>query len=323
MILNQINFTKALSVNHKFEKNPSVAVGVSGGPDSMALLYLLNNWIKKNNGNLVALIVDHKLRKESSLEAKIIYNLLNQKNISSKILTVKKSNVTKKNMSQARTNRYKILTNYCIKNDILHLFIGHHKDDYIETFINRKISGSDFEGLQSINKNTVINKVHILRPLLVFSKKQIYKFNKNNKVRFIQDPSNSNVKYTRPVIRNYLEKIKISDKKEILNEIKLVKKYLPSYKKMVAEILLKNVILIEKNKLHFDLKNFKKLHKLIAEKVIKKIYYFFFGTNLGLRSNNIQKLVSLVKEDALTLYNIKGMIIKKEANSLMFLQKLD
>ena len=44
---------------------------------------------------------------------------------------------------------------------------------------------------------------------------------------------------------------------------------------MVAEILLKNVILIEKNKLHFDLKNFKKLHKLIAEKVIKKIYYFF------------------------------------------------
>ena len=75
MILNQINFTKALSVNHKFEKNPSVAVGVSGGPDSMALLYLLNNWIKKNNGNLVALIVDHKLRKESSLEAKIIYNL--------------------------------------------------------------------------------------------------------------------------------------------------------------------------------------------------------------------------------------------------------
>ena len=65
MILNQINFTKTLSVNYKFEKNPSLAVGVSGGPDSMALLYLLNNWINKNNGNLVALIVDHKIRKES------------------------------------------------------------------------------------------------------------------------------------------------------------------------------------------------------------------------------------------------------------------
>ncbi len=323
MILNNNNFTKTLSINYKFEKNPSVAVGVSGGPDSMALLYLLNNWISKNNGNLVALIVDHKIRKESSIEVKTIHNLLNQKNISSKILRIKKSNVTKKNMSEARTNRYKILTNYCYKHDILHLFIGHHKDDYIETFINRKISGSDFEGLHSIKKNIVINRVHILRPLLGFSKKQIYKFNKINKISFIQDPSNSNFKYTRPVIRNYLENIKISDKKEILNEIKLVKKYLPSYKQMVTEILLKNVNLIEKNKLHFDLNNFKKLHNLIAEKVTKKIYYFFFGTNLGLRSNNIQKFVNLVKEDTFSLYNIKGMIIKKEANSLIFLQKLD
>ena len=64
-------------------------------------------------------------------------------------------------MNEARINRYNLLTNYCRKKNILHLFVGHHLDDNLETFIYRKVSGSDFEGLQSIKNKSVNNKVDV------------------------------------------------------------------------------------------------------------------------------------------------------------------
>ena len=86
MKLQQLNFNKQLNKNFIFEYKPYIAVAVSGGPDSMALIFLLNNWIKLHNGKIIALIVDHKLREESSTEAKKIKNYLSHKNIEAKIL---------------------------------------------------------------------------------------------------------------------------------------------------------------------------------------------------------------------------------------------
>ena len=72
MNVTQNYFNKILKKNFLFELNPKVAVAVSGGPDSMAIVFLLNKWIKKNKGSLIALIVDHQLREDSNLEAKHI-----------------------------------------------------------------------------------------------------------------------------------------------------------------------------------------------------------------------------------------------------------
>ena len=76
-------------------------------------------------------------------------------------------------MVQARENRYTKIINYCRKNKIFHLFIGHHYDDNIETFMLRKIAGSNFEGLNCMQEKIIYNDVQIIRPLLKFSKKQI------------------------------------------------------------------------------------------------------------------------------------------------------
>ena len=57
------NFFKLMNSNDAFEKKPDIAVGVSGGSDSMCLCLLCNKWIKEKNGSLVALILDHGLQK--------------------------------------------------------------------------------------------------------------------------------------------------------------------------------------------------------------------------------------------------------------------
>ena len=70
MKITQSYFNLILKNYYLFENQPKIAVAVSGGPDSMALLFLLNKWITKNKGLIVALVVDHKIRKGSGKEAK-------------------------------------------------------------------------------------------------------------------------------------------------------------------------------------------------------------------------------------------------------------
>ena len=216
MKLKNKEFIKNIEKKYTFEKKPSVAVAVSGGPDSMSLLFLVNAFIKYKKGNMMALIVNHRIRKNSKEEAKYISAYLDKYNINSQLLNVNKDNVSKKSMNEARNNRYNLLTDFCIKNNFLHLFVAHHKDDNLETFLNRKIAGSDFYGLKSMSELSLYNRVNVIRPLLNFSKEMLLDYNKKNKIEYINDPSNFNLDYTRPTIRNFLKK---SDQKTI-NEIK-------------------------------------------------------------------------------------------------------
>ena len=193
MKLTNKEFIKIIEKKYTFEKKPSIAVAVSGGPDSMSLSFLVNAFIKYKKGKLMALIVDHRIRKNSKKEAKFISTYLDKNNINSQILTANKDKVSKKSMNEARNNRYNLLTDFCIKNNILHLFIAHHKDDNLETFLNRKLAGSDFYGLKSMSELSFYNRVNIIRPLLNSSKEMLLDYNKKNKIEYINEPSNINL----------------------------------------------------------------------------------------------------------------------------------
>ena len=205
MKLSKNNFKKVLDKNYTFEDCPKIALALSGGPDSMSLFFLLFNWIKVVKGKLIVIIINHNLRKESLTEANKIKTYIKSYNIFSKIISVNKRKIKNKSMNEARNNRYELLTNYCLRNNLLHLFVGHHKDDNIETFLTRKVSGSDFEGLESIKFISTRNKINIIRPLLFFSKEDILTFNNKNKIPFVVDPSNTNLNYTRASIRKFLK----------------------------------------------------------------------------------------------------------------------
>ena len=71
MNLTNKEFIKNIEKKYTFEKNPSVAVAVSGGPDSMSLLFLVNAFVKYKKGNLMALVIDHRIRKDSKDEIDI------------------------------------------------------------------------------------------------------------------------------------------------------------------------------------------------------------------------------------------------------------
>ncbi len=314
-------FIKTVEKKYTFEKKPSVAVAVSGGPDSMSLLFLVHAFIKHKKGNLIALIVDHRIRKNSKDEAKYISTYLNKNDITSEILTVNKDKLIKKTMNEARNNRYKLLTDFCIKNNFLHLFIAHHKDDNLETFLNRKIAGSDFYGLKSMSEFSFYNKVCIIRPLLNFSKDELLNYNKKNKIEYINDPSNFNLDYTRPTIRNFLKK---SDKKtitEINRDFESILFYSPHFIQMIFEILVNIIVKIDSKKIIVDLQNMKNLNEITSENIIRRIYQFlFYGSNAP-RSKKTRILISEMKELNFNNFNLKGMIVKKNDDFLTFWRK--
>ena len=321
MKLNKVDFISYLNNNFIFEKNPNVAVAVSGGPDSAALIFLINEWINLVKGRVTSLTINHNLRKESSKESKIISNFLKEKKINTKILKVNKNKIFKKTMKEARINRYNLLTNYCRDNNILYLFVAHHKDDQIETFINRKISGSDFNGLQGIKNINLTNQICIIRPLLNYSKKQIIKFNINNGIKFIEDPSNKNYDYTRPVIRKFLDETSLSIKKKINKDFQLIHDNFELYNQMISELLIKNIIEAKKNYIKTNINNLVDLDVLILERIIKKIYFYFYNEHIFLKSKKIQILISNLSKRNFKIFNLKSMIVKKDNNFLIFSKK--
>ena len=107
-------FNKQLKKIGFFEKKATIAVAVSGGVDSIVLVYLMYLWVKKNNFNIIALIVDHKLRKESSLESKKVSFYLSHLGIKNKVLILKKTNFLTGIQHKARMARLEILHKYFI-----------------------------------------------------------------------------------------------------------------------------------------------------------------------------------------------------------------
>jgi len=321
MKLTNKEFIKNIEKKYTFEKKPSVAVAVSGGPDSMSLLFLVNAFIKYKQGKLMALIVDHRIRKNSKEEAKFISTYLDNNNITSQILTVNKDKVSKKSMNEARNNRYNLLTDFCIKNNFLHLFIAHHKDDNLETFLNRKIAGSDFYGLKSMSEFSLYNKVCIIRPLLNFSKDALLNYNKKNKIAYINDPSNFNLNYTRPTIRNFIKKSDQKTYKEINKDFESILFYSPYFTQMIFEILLKNIVKIDTKNIIVSLDNMKNLNEINSENIIRRIYQFLFYKSNALRSKKTRILISEMKKLNFNNFNIKGMIVKKNDDFLTFSRK--
>ena len=106
-----LNFKKKILNNI----SNSFCVAVSGGADSIALSFLAKCYSIENNKKVFFFIVDHKLRKNSTFEAKLVKEKLKSFQISSKILTVKKEKISTNIQSFARDNRYKLIIKQSLK----------------------------------------------------------------------------------------------------------------------------------------------------------------------------------------------------------------
>jgi tRNA(Ile)-lysidine synthase len=187
-----------------FEDRPKIAVALSGGIDSMALLLLTKQWLTKISGQLIAITVDHNLRPEASLEAIFVGKICKKLNIEHTILQWQHSEISSNIQAKARKARYNLLTKYCQEHDILHLFVGHQMQDSVENFFIKLSRGSGIFGLIANNCNFIHN-VRVCKPILNFTKNECLQLLKASKVEHVEDPSNLKKIYLRNNIRFNLQ----------------------------------------------------------------------------------------------------------------------
>ncbi len=180
-----------------------IAVGVSGGADSMALCFALAEELPEIN--IHALTVDHGLRDDSAGEALHVAEQLSRlSNVTHHILKWDHRGDAPDARIQelARHARYDLMAGYMAEHKISHLFLGHHMDDQAETFLFRLAKGSGVDGLSCmlpVKKH--MSGIILCRPMLGIEKSEILGFCKENEIGFINDPSNDCDEYARVRLR--------------------------------------------------------------------------------------------------------------------------
>jgi len=204
-----IAFAKMQSVRDLVAQPGSIAVAVSGGPDSMALLSLLCALSSKHPGiKIHALTFDHGLRTESGVEAEQVGAWIESwPNVEHHILNWHGDKPDTGIMEQARDARYTAMAAWCHAHNIKTLWLGHHQTDQAETFLFRLAKGSGLDGLGGMMEYqpcSVDPSIMLVRPMLQMAKGDIVAFCQNHTIPHVIDPSNINMKYARARLRHAL-----------------------------------------------------------------------------------------------------------------------
>lgn len=178
-------------------------VGVSGGPDSMALTGLLSRFMNKAAGAVHAITIDHGLRSGSADEAAVVSRwLAGWPCVSHETVRWVGEKPSARIMEQARLARLGLLREKAMEKGLSHVFLAHHRGDQAETLLARLAKGSGLDGLCGMRAIQDWNGVSLVRPLLGEDKNALLSFCKKYNIPFVLDPSNENAAYLRPRLRN-------------------------------------------------------------------------------------------------------------------------
>lgn len=173
-----------------------VVVGVSGGPDSMALLYLLKEIRKNINISLVCSHVNHNVRRESAKEKEFLEDWCLKNDILFESMIIEKYGDDNFH-NEARAIRYNYFESLVEKYHANYLMTAHHGDDLVETILMRLTRGSTLKGYGGFYQEVAKNNYKIIRPLVYATKSEIEEYNKKHKIPYVIDKSNKKDKYTR------------------------------------------------------------------------------------------------------------------------------
>lgn len=181
----------------------SLAVAVSGGSDSMALLSIAAGWARDRGRDLHAVTVDHGLRSESAAEAAFVADHAARIGVGHHILQV--GEMAPGNLSAAaREARYSLMASWAVEQKVMAVALGHSMDDQAETLLMRLARGSGVDGLASMRPRRDWQGVAWIRPMLAIRRQDLRTWLRAEGIPWIDDPSNEDLGFDRVKARRAL-----------------------------------------------------------------------------------------------------------------------
>ncbi|SDO77651.1 tRNA lysidine(34) synthetase TilS [Phyllobacterium sp. OV277] len=191
-----------------FDRLTTVVVAVSGGSDSLALLFLLDDLRKARASfpSIVAVTIDHELRPESADEALYVAGLCKAAGLSHRVLNWTGPKPVSGISAKARDIRYALLCKAASEAGTDMVLTGHTLDDQNETFMMRSARGGE-RGLAGMAPATLLEReIWLIRPLLGITRERLRRYLRERGIEWRDDPSNTNPRYERVRVRDALQK---------------------------------------------------------------------------------------------------------------------
>ena len=296
-----------MDINILWQKTDKIALGLSGGVDSIALFYLLVTEYKESYKELVAFHINHGLREQSYEEAEFVENFVKNYNVKfyKKELNMKdliRDSHTSEEML-ARKLRYDAFEEMSSLEGGVKLITAHHKNDQVENILMRLLSGRSMDYNLMIEEKTTIGKLEVYRPLLNVLKADLEQYADKNDLKYYVDSTNFDTDYTRNNIRHnivpLLNDVNAASFDNLINFSSYYQNINAELKHKVLEAKNDYVISLEEDKVELDkeklLKNTKEeiyflLRDILANNFgifdIKQRAFFTIIEDLKSKNNN-------------------------------------
>lgn len=201
--------------------NKKVLLAVSTGVDSMVLLSGMLKLSKVLDVEINVAYIDHQLREQSKEETKFIKEFCFARNIPLYVYRWEKEEHPVQSIeAAAREVRYNFFERVLKENNIEYLVTAHHGDDQAETFLMKLIRGGNIQQLQAIQSVRIFREDYqIVRPMLIFNKKEIYDYAKQLGIKYYEDETNKSDDYQRNRLRHHIIPVLKAENPEFLKHV--------------------------------------------------------------------------------------------------------
>ncbi len=305
--------------NHMINSGDKILVALSGGPDSVCLINILNNLKKELNISIYAAHVNHCLRgKDADEDEKYVQEICRRLSIECYTKKVDVNYIAEqKGISSemaGREVRYEFFNELKIKLSLNKIALAHNANDQAETILMRILRGTGSEGLIGIKP--VRDNIYI-RPILNLTREEIEKYCEENKLNPRIDKTNMEAVYTRNKIRlELLPYIKDNFNKDIIETLNRLSKLVEKDNDYIEKVVLEKYDVycsrVSKDEFVINKEAFKE-HEAILTRIIRKALNDFNGSLYNLEKIHIYDIINLQSQGTGKLLNLpKGVTIENQ-----------
>ncbi|MBI2251575.1 MAG: tRNA lysidine(34) synthetase TilS, partial [Armatimonadetes bacterium] len=306
---------KVLKTIRKYQlisNGEKIILALSGGGDSVGLLFLLNDLKIELNFSLQIIHINHLIRKEAEIEEKFVKKIAQKLNLPIFIFkeeVLKYAQKNKLSLEEAgRIIRQKYYFQLLKKQKADKLATAHTLDDQAETVLMRLLRGTGIEGLRGI---LPVN-LPFIRPLIEITKEEILKYLKDRNIPYCLDLSNQNLNITRNKIRHrllpLLEEYNPNFKK-LLFQISWISQINEDFLEQISKKFIDKAIIMGKNELEINLKIINPLHLALKTKILRTAIKRLNNNLKNFTYRNFQDLLNLFSKDTSKKLNLPGNLL--------------